>query len=114
MFGHLDENVLYYDKVGLDELFPSPFHNEIIVRITFAHADANQFGSVHQNLLFYTKGERYTYRSVFVPYEEDYIEKYYRYRDEDGRRWLSCSLTGAGGVRWAVQVERRLATSGSS
>jgi adenine-specific DNA-methyltransferase len=96
LYVHLDENVLHYAKAVLDELFPSTFHNDIIVRSTFSHADANQFGSVHQSLLFYTKGDTYKYESVFVPYEDDYIEKYYRYRDEDGRRWLSCSLTGAG------------------
>jgi DNA modification methylase len=96
LYVHLDENVLHYAKVVLDELFPLGFHNDIIVRSTFSHADANQFGSVHQTLLFYTKSDQYTYRPVFVPYEEEYVEKYYRYRDDDGRRWLSCSLTGAG------------------
>ncbi len=94
---HLDETVAHFVKVIMDEVFSaSGFRNDIVVRSTFSHADANQFGSVHQNLLFYTKGSNYTYSPVYVPYEEDYIEKYYRYRDEDGRKWLSCSLTGAG------------------
>lgn len=96
IYVHLDENVLHYAKVVLDELFPSRYHNDIIVRSTFSHADANQFGSVHQTLLFYTNSERYVYKPVFVPYEQDYIAKYYRYADDDGRRWLSCTLTGAG------------------
>jgi adenine-specific DNA-methyltransferase len=96
IYVHLDENVLHYAKVVLDELFLSRYHNDIIVRSTFSHADANQFGSVHQTLLFYTNSERYIYKPVFVPYEQDYIAKYYRYADDDGRRWLSCTLTGAG------------------
>jgi adenine-specific DNA-methyltransferase len=96
IYVHLDENVLHYAKAVLDELLPSGFHNDIIVRSTFSHADAHQFGSVHQNVLFYTKSDSYKYKPVFVPYDQDYIDKYYRYRDDDGKRWLSCSLTGAG------------------
>jgi len=97
IYVHLDETVLHYVKAMMDELFGTPsFRNDIVVRSTFAHADANQFGSVHQNVLFYTKGADHCYSPVYVPYEEDYIEKYYRYHDDDGRRWLSCSLTGAG------------------
>ncbi|MGH8070268.1 MAG: site-specific DNA-methyltransferase [Candidatus Entotheonellia bacterium] len=97
LYLHIDENMLHYIKVVLDEIFGSTFRNDIVVRSTFAHADANQFGSVHQNVLFYTKGNSgYTFEPIYVPYEDDYIQKYYRYQDPDGRRWLSCSLTGAG------------------
>jgi hypothetical protein len=96
IYVHLDEKTVHYVKVILDELFPSQFRNDIIVRSTFSHADANQFGSVHQNVLFYSKSPDYFYEPVYAPYEQDYIDTYYRYSDSDGRKWLSCSLTGAG------------------
>jgi len=31
-----------------------------------------------------------------VPYDEDYVKKYYRYKDKDGRRWTSSDLMAAG------------------
>jgi len=97
IFVHLDETVGHYAKAILDEVFgKSSFRNNLIVRSTFSHADAHQFGSVHQALFWYSKGDQWTYEKVFTEYEADYVEKYYRYSDKDGRRWLSASLTGAG------------------
>jgi site-specific DNA-methyltransferase (adenine-specific)/adenine-specific DNA-methyltransferase len=96
IYVHLDEKMAHYVKVILDEVFMSQFRNDLVVRSTFAHADANRFGSVHQTVLFYTRSDRYAFDPVYVPYEQDYVEKYYRYSDPDGRKWLSCSLTGAG------------------
>lgn len=97
IFVHLDETVGHYAKAILDEVFgKSSFRNNLIVRSTFSHADAHQFGSVHQALFWYSKGDQWTYEKVFTEYEADYVEKYYRYSDNDGRRWLSASLTGAG------------------
>jgi DNA modification methylase len=93
LYVHLDEKMSHYAKVILDEVFPAGFRNEIIVRSTFSHSDAKQFGSVHQTILYYSKGENYKFSPVYIPYDEDYVETYYRYSDSDGRRWLSRSLT---------------------
>jgi DNA modification methylase len=97
IFVHLDETVGHYGRAVLDEVFgKAAFRNHIIVRSTFSHADAHQFGSVHQALFWYSKGDSWSYNKIHVDYEPDYVEKYYRFSDPDGRRWLSASLTGAG------------------
>ncbi len=97
IYVHLDENLGHYAKLVLDEVFGKDnFRNHIVVRSTFAHADANQFGSIHQSLFWYSKGSNWIFNGVYLPYDTDYIEKYYRYSDPDGRKWLSASLTGAG------------------
>jgi len=93
IYVHLDEIMSHYVKAILDGVFPSGFRNEIVVRSTFSHSDAKQFGSVHQTILFYSKGKTYRFDPVYVPYEEEYVETYYRYSDSDGRKWLSRSLT---------------------
>ncbi len=72
IYVHIDEKMMHYVKTILDEILPSGFRNDIIVRSTFSHADANQFGSVHQNVLFYSKSDQYRFDAVYVPYEEDY------------------------------------------
>ncbi len=121
IYVNLDEKVVHGVKLIMDEIFGGTFQNDIVVRSTFAHADANRYGSIHQTLLFYTRSPSYKHNTVYVPYEQDYIDKYYRYSDPDGRKWLSCSLTGAGasggqfewrrvtppkGRHWAVTADK--------
>jgi DNA modification methylase len=96
IYVNLDEKVVHGVKLIMDEVFGGTFQNDIIIRSTFAHADANRYGSIHQTLLFYTRTPSYEHSTVYVPYDQEYIDKYYRYSDPDGRKWLSCSLTGAG------------------
>ena len=96
IYVNLDEKVVHGVKLIMDEIFGGTFQNDIVFRSTFAHADANRYGSIHQTLLFYTRSNQYKHNTVYVPYEQEYIDKYYRYSDPDGRKWLSCSLTGAG------------------
>jgi len=71
IYVHLDEKMVHYVKAILDEIFPSTFRNDLIVRSTFSHADAHQFGSVHQNILFYSRSENYNFKAVYIPYEQD-------------------------------------------
>src|ERR1700730_13250391 len=66
IYVHLDENVGHYAKVVLDEIFGREnSRNHIVVRSTFAHADATQFGSVHQSIFWYSKSENWTFNNIF-------------------------------------------------
>ena len=72
------------------------FRNEIIWKHTSGHSDAVGFGRVHDVILYYTTGDNPTWNQVYQEYEPHYIEQYYRYRDEDGRRWMSGDLSASG------------------
>jgi adenine-specific DNA-methyltransferase len=97
IYVHLDSHVGHYVKIILDEIFGKEnFRNEIIWQRIFAHNDPKRYGIIHDNILFYTKSENWKWTYPKVEYEEWYKERYYRYKDPDGRRWLSRSLTGAG------------------
>lgn len=91
---HCDPTASHYLKTLMDAVFGiGNFKNEIIWKRTTAHSDPNRFGRIHDTILFYTKDNGAIWNNVYVPYDNEYIETYYRYVDESGRRFLSRDLT---------------------
>ncbi len=39
----------------------------------------------HDNILYYTKSEIFTFNKQYTPYKDEYIKKMFRYQDENGR-----------------------------
>jgi adenine specific DNA methylase Mod len=94
---HLDEHVGHYAKAMTDEVFTiNNFRNEIIWKSTSAHSDSRRYGSNHQNIYFYAKGPGWTWNDPRMPYDELYVEQYYRYKDVHGRRFKSGDLSAYG------------------
>lgn len=95
---HCDPTASHYLKMLMDAIFePSNFRNEIIWQRTGAHSDARRWGRVSDTILFYTKGEDYTWRTQYVPYDDAYVQERYHYRDEKtGRMFWPNTMTAAG------------------
>ena len=94
---HCDPSASHYLKMLMDAVFGAEhFHNEIIWKRTSGHSDAIGYGSVHDTIFFYSKTEAPLWNDIFQPYEPDYVDTYYRYKDDDGRRWMSDNLSAAG------------------
>ncbi len=94
---HLDTRKSHYMKVVLDEIFGEHnFRNEVAWKRTSAHSDAAVMGAVHETLLLYSKTATMVWNEQYVPYEDWYIEQYYRYEDADGRKFMSGDLGAAG------------------
>ena len=94
---HCDPTASHYLKLLMDATFgPDQFRNEVIWKRTSAHSDARRHGRVHDTLLFFSKSEEYVWNESFRPYEADYVDRYYRYTDPDGRRFMSDNLGTAG------------------
>ncbi|MFN0038106.1 MAG: site-specific DNA-methyltransferase [Burkholderiales bacterium] len=97
IYVHCDWRVTASIRCCLDEVFgPSSFGNELIWKRTTGHSDAKSYGSVHDTI-WYFANEGAKRNTVLQPYDEDYIESYYRYTDTDGRKFMSGDLSGAGG-----------------
>jgi len=97
IFIHLAPNVSHVARVLMDEVFGSEnFRAEIIWKRTSAHSDASALGSVHESILYFSKASRPIWNEQFVPYDDSYVEQYYRYRDEDGRRFMSGDASASG------------------
>ena len=96
---HCDPTASHYLKMLMDSILgPANFRGEIIWKCTSAHSNARRLGNVHQTLLFYSKTEKYKWNPTYVPYEQEYVDTYYRYKDDDGRRFMSSDLVGHKGV----------------
>lgn len=94
---HCDPTASHYLKLLLDAIFgPENFRNEIIWKRTTAHSSAKKFAPVHDVILYYTKTSQFTWNSPRVDYEPEYLEKYYKFDDGDGRLYWRDNLCAAG------------------
>jgi len=94
---HCDPTASHYLKLLMDAVFgPVSFRNEIIWKRTTAHNDPKRFGRIHDVLLYYANGPAPLWNTVYVPYDDDYVERYYRYTDDSGRHFASGNLTAPG------------------
>lgn len=100
---HCDGHVSHYLKVLTDTIFNRKnFLNEIVWRRQSSHNDAQQgsrhFGRIHDTILVYVKSGNYVWNQEYVPYEDTYVKRTYRYVElETGRRYALGDLTGPGG-----------------
>lgn len=103
IYVHIGWQVSAHVRVVMDELFGSGgaansggFRNEIAWRSTTAHSDSRRYGINHQNILFYSKSATPIWNDPKGKYDPEYVEKYYRYTDSDGRKFMSDNLSAAG------------------
>jgi DNA modification methylase len=114
LYLHCDPTASHYLKLLLDAVFtPANFRSEIIWKRSSAHSDAKQgrviHGHIHDVILFYTKGEDWTWNTVYVPYDEEYVTERFAHTDARGD-YKDADLTAArpGGdtsYEWRVKRE---------
>lgn len=101
---HCDWHISHYLKVLADRIFGfSNFINEIIWKRQSSHNDAKQgskhFGRIHDTILVYSGSQKYIWNQQYVPYDDAYIERTYKYVESTTkRRYALGDLTGPGGA----------------
>jgi DNA modification methylase len=103
IYVHCDWRVNPYIRMVLDEIYGNKhFVNQIVWKRTFSHSDVGQgakhLGRLHDYIVLYSKPERPKLNTVYTPYSEKYKKDFYKYSDEDGRRYRLVSLLGPGGA----------------
>jgi DNA modification methylase len=97
LYLHCDPTASHYLKLVLDAIFdPHNFRNEVIWKRTGAHSSAKRYAPVHDTLLYYGKTEHVVWTDVRLEYDQEYLDKYYRFDDGDGRLYWRNSITAAG------------------
>jgi len=98
LYVHLDVNVGHYAKAVLDEVFgPAAFQNEIIWKRTSARSDSHTYNHIHDVIFLYSRSDNFVYNVQYTPYDQTYLDNFYRYRDEGtGRRFRVSDLMAAG------------------
>ena len=97
IFMHIDHTAQAWAKALMDAIFGAGnFRSEIVWRRTTSHSDTRGLGSVHDSILYYRKNSSATWNPIYRPLDPEYVQKYYRYQDPDGRKFMSGDLSGAG------------------
>lgn len=103
IYVHCDWRVNSAIRLVLNEIFgaggepgAAGYRNEIAWKCTSAHSDAGKYGVNNQNIFYYTKSGQYTWNDPYGAYDEEYIETYFRYKDDGGRRFKSGDLSAYG------------------
>jgi site-specific DNA-methyltransferase (adenine-specific) len=93
LYLHCDPTASHYLKLVIDTIFgPENFRSEVMWKRTYSHNDPKNYGNILDSIFYYTKSRVFTWNKVFTPYSQEYIDKYYRYQDSDGRRYQLVSL----------------------
>ena len=90
---HCDPTASHYLKIIMDGIFGvENFRNEIVWERTNAHnMKARYFSKIHDLLLFYSKGDRYTWNQQYTEYSDAQLSRYKT--DEAGRLYTGRDLT---------------------
>ncbi len=85
LYLHCDPTASHYLKMILDMIFGvENFQNEIVWKRTHAHNDPQRFGRNSDRLLFYGKTNKIFFNPVYLPYEESYLQNFFRGKDDKG------------------------------
>lgn len=100
---HCDPTAGHYLKVLMDTTFGvQNFRNEIVWKRSDSKGDTGQgakhFARVNDTILFYNKTTDSVFNAQYGPLDPDYVERFYRYSDPDGRRYKLDNMLGPGGA----------------
>jgi len=101
LYLHCDPTASHYLKLLLDSVFgPRGFLSEIVWKRSSAHSDTAQgrkiHGHIHDTILFYSKGNDWTWNPIYTEYDALYVKSKYRHVEEaTGRRYRLSDLTAA-------------------
>ena len=104
LYLHCDPTASHYLKLLLDAVFGvRNFRTEIVWKRTTAHSDTKQgrkqHGRVHDVIFFYTKGDTWTWNTLYHDYDPEYVQKFYKYVEPaTNRRYGLFDITGPGGA----------------
>ncbi len=86
IYVHLDWHVGHYVKLVLDEVFGREnFRNEVVWKRSYGHGDAKKtMGAAHDMIFFFSKSESYLLKPFYHAHTDDYINSFFRHKDERG------------------------------
>lgn len=100
---HCDPTAGHYLKLLMDTIFGvQNFRNEIVWKRSDSKGDTGQgarhFARVNDTILFYNKATDSVFNAQYGPLDTDYVDRFYRYTDSDGRRYKLDNMLGPGGA----------------
>lgn len=101
IYVHLDYRMASYVRCLMDEIFgPSNLRNEIVwQKCNSKNYTQSSYSNIHDTILFYTKSADHFFADVFEEHNPEYVERSYRHRDSDGRRYRLLPVHAPGIIR---------------
>lgn len=99
IYVHLDENMAFYIKVIMDEVFGRGNYRNWITRkkCNPKNYTRKSYGNISDFILFYSKSDRYVWNRPYDVWTSDRAEKEYQYIEEGtGRRYKKVPLHAPG------------------
>ncbi len=97
IYVHMGPSVSHYIRAIMLELFGNTLNGEITWQRTSSHGDSKWWGVINDDILFFTKSQKYIWNNPKRPFTDKYIESHYSMVEEaTGRRFSASSLTAAG------------------
>ncbi|MYG41350.1 MAG: hypothetical protein F4201_11185 [Nitrospira sp. SB0677_bin_15] len=95
LYLHCDSTASHYLKELLDSIFgKKQFRNEIVWKRNTSHNSGHQFGRIHDTLLFYSCGKKWTWNNTYtVVYSPQQLSRFRP--DGNGRLYKGDDLTAA-------------------
>lgn len=103
IYVHCDWHVSATLRMVLDEVFGAEnLVNEIAWKRSDAKGNVGQgskhYSRVHDVIFFYSKSKSYKWNQEFLPLDPEYVRKFYKYKDPDGRPYKLENMLGPGGA----------------
>lgn len=94
---HCDSTASHYLKIVMDSIFDGRnLRADIRWKRTSAHGNVlMNYALVSDQILFYTKGKKWTWNQLYQAYDPEYIESHYGQQDANGRRFTTRDLTAS-------------------
>ncbi|GAB4541315.1 MAG: hypothetical protein Kow0063_32060 [Anaerolineae bacterium] len=99
IYVHLDQNMVFYIKVIMDEIFGSQNFRNLITRqkCNPKNYTRKTYGNISDYILYYAKSERPVWNRAYVPWTEERIAEEYPYIEPDtGRRFKKVPVHAPG------------------
>jgi site-specific DNA-methyltransferase (adenine-specific) len=95
LYLHCDPTASHYLKMILDIIFEAKnFRNEISWKRSQPKSQTKiNFSNCRDVILRYSKSDQVTFNKVYDEYNQEYLDKFYRFVDENGRRYRLGDLT---------------------
>jgi DNA modification methylase len=104
LYLHCDPTASHYLKLLLDAIMgKESYLAEIIWKRSSAHNDAGQgrkqLGRIHDIILLYSKSDDWTWNWLYTPYDQEYVDSFYKHVEpKTGRRYRLGDITAPGGA----------------
>ncbi len=104
---HCDPTASAHLRLLMDAVFGTQnFRTETVWKRTSAKGLAfRSYPNNHDLILYYVKGDEFVWNRQYRPHDREYVEKFYRHSDPDGRRYTLDNLANPNKDRPNLQYE---------